>query len=44
MTIIVSQKVNANLLDLVKQKWFHPYEYMDSFKKFKEGLPNKDRV
>ena len=39
----VSQEFNAYILDLVKQKVFYPYEYMDSFKKLKEILPRKDK-
>ena len=31
---------NNNVLDLVKQKEFYPYEYMRDFEKFKEELPS----
>ena len=34
----LSQKFDSNLLDLVKQKGFYPYEYMSDFEKFKEEL------
>ena len=27
----MSQEVDNNVLDLVKQKWFYPYEYMSDF-------------
>ena len=36
----LSQEVHNNVLDLVKQKEFYPYEYMSDFEKFKEELPN----
>ena len=36
----LSQEVHNNVLDLVKQKEFCPYEYMSDFEKFKEELPN----
>ena len=32
----LSQEFVKNLLNLVKQKRFYPYEYMSDFKKFKE--------
>ena len=37
--------VNAyvNLLELVKQKGFFPYEYTSNIKKFKEQLPSKEK-
>ena len=38
----LSQEIDNNLLDLVKQKWFYPYKYMSDFKKFKEQLPTKN--
>ena len=36
-----SQELDNNVLDLVKQKRFYPYEYMSDFEKFKEKLPSK---
>ena len=30
----LSQETDNNLLDLVKQKQFYPYEYMSDFEKF----------
>ena len=30
------QELDNNVLDLVKQKGFYPYEYMTDFKKFKD--------
>ena len=38
----LSQEFDNNVLDLVKQKGFNPYEYMTGFKKFKEQLPSKE--
>ena len=37
----LSQEFDKNVLDLVKQKLFYPYQYMSGFKKFKEKLPSK---
>ena len=31
------------MLDLVKQKWFYPCEYMGDFGKFEEELPGKEK-
>ena len=31
-----SQESDKSKLDLVKKKWFYPYEYMSDFEKFKE--------
>ena len=39
----LSQEFDNNVLDLVKQKRFYPYEYMSSFEKFKEQLPRKEK-
>ena len=39
----LSQEFDSKVLDLVKQKGFHPYDYMSSFEKFKEGLPCKKK-
>ena len=33
-----SQEFDNNILDLVKQKGFYPYEYLSDFKKFKEEM------
>ena len=30
-------------MNLLKRKWFFPYDYWDSFEKFKEGLPRIDK-
>ena len=40
---ILSSEFNNNVLDLVKQKRFYPYEYMSDFKKVtqQEQLPSK---
>ena len=38
-----SQEFYSNVLDLVKQKEFYPYEYMSNFEKFKEKLPSKEK-
>ena len=37
------QKFDNNILDLVKQKGFYPYEYMNDFEKSKEGFPSKEK-
>ena len=39
----MSQEFDNNVLDLLKQKEFYPYEYMSDFKKFKEELPSKEK-
>ena len=39
----LSQEFDNNVLDLVKQKGFHPYEYMNNFEKFKEELSSKEK-
>ena len=39
----LSQELDNNVLDLVKQKGFYPYEYMSDFEKFKEELPIKEK-
>ena len=39
----MSQEFDNNILDLVKQKGFYPYEYMSNFEKFKEQLPSKEK-
>ena len=39
----LSQEFDNNVLDLVKQKGFYPYEYMRDFQKFKEQLPSKEK-
>ena len=39
----MSQKLDNNLLDLVKQEGFYPFEYMSDFEKFKEQLPSKEK-
>ena len=36
----LSQVFNNNVLDLVKQKGFYPYEYMNDFEKFKKEFPS----
>ena len=37
----LSHEFDSNVLYLVKQKVFYPYEYMSDFEKFKEKLPGK---
>ena len=32
----LSQEFDKSKLDLVKKKWFYPYEHMSDFEKFKE--------
>ena len=38
-----SQEFENNVLDLVKQKGFYPFEYMSNFEKFKEELFSKEK-
>ena len=38
----LSQEFENNVLDLVKQKGFYPYEDMTNFEKLKEQLPSKE--
>ena len=39
----LSQEFDNNVLDLVKQKGFYPYEYISDFEKFKEEIPSKKK-
>ena len=39
----LSEEFDNNVLDLVKQKGFYPYEYINEFEKFKEELPRKKK-
>ena len=39
----MSQEFDINVLDLVKQKGFYPYEYMSDFQKFKDISPSKEK-
>ena len=39
----LSQEFDSNVLDLVKQKGSHLYEYVSDFEKFKEDLPSKEK-
>ena len=39
----LSPEFDTNVLDLVEQKVFCPYEYMSDFKNFKEELPSKEK-
>ena len=39
----LSQEFDSNVLDLVKQKGFYPYEHMRDFEKFKGELPSKGK-
>ena len=38
----LSNEFDNNVLDLVKQKEFYPYEYMSNFEKFQEESPSKE--
>ena len=40
----LSQEFDSNVLDLVKQKGFYPYEYMNIFEKFEKELPSKEKL
>ena len=37
----LSQEFDSEVLDLVEQNEFNPYEYINAFEKFKEKLPSK---
>ena len=39
----MSQEIDNNVLDLIKQKGFYPYEYMSDFEKLKGELPCKEK-
>ena len=39
----LSQELNDNILYLVIQKVFYPYEYISEFEKFKEKLSSKEK-
>ena len=39
----LSPEFDHNVLDLVKQKWFYPFDYMSHYEKIKEQLPNKEK-
>ena len=39
----LSQELDNNVLDLVKQKGFYPYEYMSDFEKLKNNYQAKKR-
>ena len=39
----MSEEFDSEVLDLVKQKEFYPDEYISSFEKFKEKLPDKNK-
>ena len=39
----LSQEFDDNVLDLVKQKGFYPYEHISDSEKFKEELPSKEK-
>lgn len=38
----MSQKFSGGFLELVKQKIFYPYEYLNDFEKFNKDLPCKE--
>ena len=40
----LSQEFDNNVLGLVMQKGFYPYEYMSDFEKFEEQLPSKEKI
>ena len=39
----LGHKFDDDVLDLVMQKGFYPYEYRNDFENFKEQLPNKKK-
>ena len=38
------QEFDIDVLDVVKQKGFYPYEHMGKFEKFKEEWPSKEKI
>ena len=39
----LSKEFDNNILDLVKQKGFYPYEYMNDFEKFQDEMGSKEK-
>ena len=39
----LSQEFDNNVLELIKQKGFYPYEYRSNFEKFKEQLASQEK-
>ena len=39
----LGQEFDNNVLDLVKQKGFYPYEYMNDFEKFQDEMASKEK-
>ena len=39
----MSQEFDNNVLELIKQKGFYPYEYRSNFEKFKEQLASQEK-
>ena len=39
----MSQKLDNNVLDFVKQTGFYSHEYISDFEKFNEKLPSKEK-
>ena len=39
----LSNYFNSEVMYLVNQKELYPYEYMNGFKRFKEGFPRKEK-
>ena len=40
----LTEAFDSKILDLVKQKGFYPYEYMNNFGKFREEFPSKEKL
>ena len=40
----LSQDLDSKVLDLVKQKGLHPYEYISGFESFKKKLPQGKKI
>ena len=40
----MSQEFDRKVLDLVKQKGFYPYNYMNCFEKFEKYLSSKEKL
>ena len=39
----LNQEIENNVLDLVRQEGFYPYEHIRNYEKFKEQLPNREK-
>ena len=40
----LNQEIENHVLDLVRQEGFYPYEHIRNYEKFKEQLPNREKL